>query len=93
MQHNIAHALCVLCSQGCRKTLRVCNTSCFCMAKMDTPTRLHVVFVSTLSVLLTLKLVKEIFTPLEKSVDNYLRRSLLLLGVHPEFFTGGKKGV
>ena len=66
-QYNVAHALCVLWSQGCRKTLRMCNNSCFCMAKMDTPMRLHVTFVSTLFVLLTLKLVKEIFDPFWKN--------------------------
>ena len=37
------------------------------MAKLDTPAHLNVMFLSTLSVLLKLKLVKVIFTPPRKN--------------------------
>jgi len=42
LQHNTAHALCVLDHQDYRHTLRICNTYCFNTAAKVTRTRLNV---------------------------------------------------
>jgi hypothetical protein len=51
-QYYMAHALCVLDNWGYRHTLRTHNTSCFCMGKIVTRTRLEVSFTHTLPHLL-----------------------------------------
>ena len=39
---NMAHALCVLDDEGCRHTLRICNTYCFSTATMVARTHVNV---------------------------------------------------
>jgi len=50
--HAHAHARSVLDNKVCRQTLRICNTSCFCTARVVTRTCLNITF--TLSFLLFL---------------------------------------
>ena len=47
---NTAHALCMLDKQGCRHTLRICNTYCFPTVTGSTRTHLRVTFVYVLPV-------------------------------------------
>jgi hypothetical protein len=42
---NAGHALCMLDEEGCRQTLRICNSWCFCSATMVTRTRLNFMLV------------------------------------------------
>jgi hypothetical protein len=52
----MAHVLCVLDNQGYRHTLRICNTSCFCMATMVMQMCLNIMFRPICTLPVSLKL-------------------------------------